>query len=829
MATTYPPQIPPATRTDNTIAAGNHADDHNKASLALKAILDILGNAPAGNAISLTARLAALTPRPEDLVVTLPPPSGGDDSAMLATAFAAGGIITTRPGVYLVTTPPVISAPTALMLHDLTTIKFADGAANGAGLRSPLRIASSYVSITGGTIDANRNGQDKAAFNAANGSAGGRYLFGLHVSGTLANPLKGVVVDTTIINVVDSALYAYAVDESELTVYTRNCANTAAVYYSKATNVKVTGRTVDHDGWKVFPHAFDLIGCKAIDLDINITDHHYSTGGLSAWGSGFTCIDSDEVTIRGLRMASRDDATMLPGVGTSFLNCRRLRLLGGEISGYSDVHMELGGVIDCQFANTTIDGHYRGAATAAIGRGIACYNNGFLGDFSTRVTRFTDACQFVNILITRCLGNGIDLWMARNTKWVNVRSNGNLVGLRSRRTLVDDGGLVAQPIVTDISGHRFISCDFSWNENAGVEAYDLSRASFVSCTWANNGQAKTMGATRRGVVGADTTTSGFKAGTSTAGLTKTDLEFLSCHGIDTQGFTGAVTVNPATPQVLGVSDESHYAVGQVIRLIGAGAAGVDLLARVDDFTADQLTIDRALSTFPTVAGTGTISTTGKAIVGAGTAFTTELDARYWLTAAGNTRRVNKIADATHATLEAAFPADLPAGTTFTLYKVVTNGVPSQMSGSSFTVDCINPRMIGGSMQGSTGTVVDGTATATRLRMMGVVGQITRFTNTVASGGNLVSGADSGFETSVGTVGPGSEPAVKLGGDTMIYRVNAKRVAVPADHTIQGGRMTTATRPTPAAAGAGASLYDTTLNKPVWSDGTNWRDSAGTIV
>lgn len=33
----------------------------------------------------------------------------------------------------------------------------------------------------------------------------------------------------------------------------------------------------------------------------------------------------------------------------------------------------------------------------------------------------------------------------------------------------------------------------------------------------------------------------------------------------------------------------------------------------------------------------------------------------------------------------------------------------------------------------------------------------------------------------------------------------------------------------ASTGAGASVYDSTLNKPVWSDGTNWRDATGAIV
>jgi hypothetical protein len=41
--------------------------------------------------------------------------------------------------------------------------------------------------------------------------------------------------------------------------------------------------------------------------------------------------------------------------------------------------------------------------------------------------------------------------------------------------------------------------------------------------------------------------------------------------------------------------------------------------------------------------------------------------------------------------------------------------------------------------------------------------------------------------------------------------------------------TTAGRPTASAAGKGAHYYDDTLHKPVWSDGTTWRDASGTAV
>ena len=41
--------------------------------------------------------------------------------------------------------------------------------------------------------------------------------------------------------------------------------------------------------------------------------------------------------------------------------------------------------------------------------------------------------------------------------------------------------------------------------------------------------------------------------------------------------------------------------------------------------------------------------------------------------------------------------------------------------------------------------------------------------------------------------------------------------------------TTATRPTASSQGVGAMIFDTNLNKPIWSDGSAWKDATGTAV
>lgn len=64
-------------------------------------------------------------------------------------------------------------------------------------------------------------------------------------------------------------------------------------------------------------------------------------------------------------------------------------------------------------------------------------------------------------------------------------------------------------------------------------------------------------------------------------------------------------------------------------------------------------------------------------------------------------------------------------------------------------------------------------------------------------------------------------------DVNLYRKAAGVVAT--DNIMASGRFTTAARPTAAAAGAGGQYYDTTLSKPGFSDGTAWRDAAGTAI
>ena len=71
--------------------------------------------------------------------------------------------------------------------------------------------------------------------------------------------------------------------------------------------------------------------------------------------------------------------------------------------------------------------------------------------------------------------------------------------------------------------------------------------------------------------------------------------------------------------------------------------------------------------------------------------------------------------------------------------------------------------------------------------------------------------------------------IYLGGslDTYIFRSAAGAVA--SNGALTAVNTTTAGRPSASAVGLGAQIYDRTLSKPIWSDGTVWRDATGTAV
>lgn len=82
---------------------------------------------------------------------------------------------------------------------------------------------------------------------------------------------------------------------------------------------------------------------------------------------------------------------------------------------------------------------------------------------------------------------------------------------------------------------------------------------------------------------------------------------------------------------------------------------------------------------------------------------------------------------------------------------------------------------------------------------------------------------------VGAIGTASQPCVMFGQDTRIQRLGANRLALNVASTFTTGLNVTGSRPSAVTVAAGAQFYDTSLSKPIWSDGTNWKDAAGATV
>jgi hypothetical protein len=82
------------------------------------------------------------------------------------------------------------------------------------------------------------------------------------------------------------------------------------------------------------------------------------------------------------------------------------------------------------------------------------------------------------------------------------------------------------------------------------------------------------------------------------------------------------------------------------------------------------------------------------------------------------------------------------------------------------------------------------------------------TSISVNGGNLVAGTDNALDLGIAS-----------------FRFRYCRLGTG----VQVGTFATGSRPSASTAGAGTMVFDSTLNKPIWSDGTNWRDATGTVV
>lgn len=236
----YPPQLPPTTRTDATISAGNHATDHNKIAAALEDLLEELGAGPSGNYANLTERLldvaagVALTGAGID--TTGATPSTAAIQAKLTAAAAFGAPVYGQPdAVYLL--DAALTIPHGLRWHG-----------RGATLRASAGIGHRLLTAQGSLNNVLIEGLD-LDLNLANVTAPASP----YTSETAGILLTGTILDVTLRNITirdghQYGIYAIRSTGTDLELTLDNVTVTGCrigTLIDNGTNVRVQGGRYD--------------------------------------------------------------------------------------------------------------------------------------------------------------------------------------------------------------------------------------------------------------------------------------------------------------------------------------------------------------------------------------------------------------------------------------------------------------------------------------------------------------------------------------------------------------------------------------------------------
>jgi hypothetical protein len=658
------------------------AADISDSTATGQALITAANAAAARTAINAASRAAAATG-----VATA-------DAAALASALSADPLARAEGGTYVVNATGVtVPANKTLVLGSGSKVRTAASLSSSTAITAvTLSTGSSLI----GEVDGNRANLTSTAFNTAGGTAAVSHVT-IKAYGTEGSPLTGLHVDARVTGAADYIGNFYYVNNSYIRIRASDCGG--PVTFNNCNNIRVDIEVDDSDnnGWKTYPHAVDFLNCTGISGRIVIRGQKGTgtvAGGtaLSNWFTGLTMVNCTDVHFDEIDAEAADLANQSKGLGVSILGAQDLHCSKTRIVGYSDALLELGGVVDSTFTGLNLDGRYAvsDAGNPSGGGGISLYNNANNSAITGRTLEHTKNVKFFGGSVTRCRQTAINLQAATETSWYGVSVTGSQTGLTTlfANAQVGEG---AAPSAGKLSNHRFIGCDFSFNERKGVNLRDGENLTFVNCRANNNSQATPYGETRTGQVSvSDGAGFGMQASTNVTGL-----EYYGCNADDTQGFTSPGFPDPNTATVIAIDKPEQYGVGQTITITGAGAAGADLKTRINAINHDELTIQTAITTFPTATLTGTIAVTGTAVTGTGTAFNTDLVGRAYIKVGSDYRRILRVASNTEATLEAAFPSNVTAGTALVIVRASISAVNSQQYGFILLAEAISPKIIGG--------------------------------------------------------------------------------------------------------------------------------------
>ena len=646
-------------------------------------------------------------------VPDIAPDQGTDVTSQLASAYADAAGRTVRldkPGVYLVDGLRLTTAG-RFEVGAGVTLKLKDGAVGASSSAAVVQIATSGVTfVCEGTLDGNRAGQDIAAYNAAGGTGTKPYA-GVRVHGSPGAYLSDVHVEIAhAVNVVDFPLEARYLEDTYLSIIASDCGRGPSIVNCRRLTVPLSVMTsLDNLGAKMYPHGLSLndvtdsrFGIVSVEDQFGDDDPALGTT-LSEWITGATMHQVFRCSFDQVSVVTRADAAQNRGVGVELSSVEYCRFGRVAAYGYTDTNLEWGGVSHCFFGHIDLDGRYQQNKDGIPGgRGLTIAAIGYYPNYLSRTMRMCEYNIVAGFTIRRHFAAGIDLRAGRHNTFSAGHAFGNAWGVYSRiLTTSGDYAFVNQPN-RDPLGNTFIGCSFHHNERSGYDIQDGSGTTLQSCRAWNNGQSKTTATqtTRGGTSTSASNMQGMGPITATSGVAKSRIRFLDPVCYDDQDFTEYLSGTSATGATLSAWNPERFVPGQTIKLAGAGVAGADLITRINSVGHDEITVETAPSTFPTIVGTGTISTSGTTVTGVGTAFLTQIRGRTWIAVGGVLRQIVSVSSNTSATLSSSFSPNL-SGAAFTIHRTTAVGLPSQEYGVRVSADAANTVLEGGTFYGNT--------------------------------------------------------------------------------------------------------------------------------
>lgn len=572
-----------------------------------------------------------------------------------------------------------------IILDPGATVKLIDSATMSGDALGVFRLRASNSSIDGGVFDFNRDGQDRAAYNTAGGSAVRSY-WGVVALGTSATHIENIRIRTKVINCADFAVGVQYVDGYDIDVEVET-SGSGVILKDADGGIVRRARLVDLDNadWEIYPHAFDALNCDGgilNNIDI-VNQKGYDTAAGNAktdYFSGVTISDSTNMSGDNWYVTAKSDLTMAKGVGVSLLGLTKSSFSNITVKRYSSVHFELGALDGCDFTNIFLDGEYMTTSLFAGEAQMGCHvlNQGLYSNLTSRIRRPSINCTFTNMQSVRMLSRGLIVYLGMDCQWIGGKFNGNQYGIDIRSDSTNES--FPAPEIQVTSRLKFLGVEARFNEVAGLWNGGSTDLFCENCDFSDNGQAANNTGDALRLSGTlAVATAGYYGNDSSTTVARTRPILSDCTFQDTQSVTSAFgSCDPAAPTIVSVERPELYNFGQTVTVNNGAGASTDLVAQVLDITGDELTLSLPLTNFPLVSsGAHRITTVGTAITVFSSSQAAIIQGRMWIKIGTEYRQVIAIAsNGLSGTLAVAFTSNQSA-VAFEIVKTEIEQIRSQ--------------------------------------------------------------------------------------------------------------------------------------------------------